>query len=116
MLSEQIFKESLAYLCQNFNFQVSPEYIKIVYNSLKEKVSDTRMEKVTKNIIEKTTQVEWNKDFGFGGRPAVADWIDAYEIKSIKKTEYYKCSITGATLAREVWALPEQEIKKLEAK
>lgn len=79
MLSENVFKECLVLLCENFNFEVSSAYVKMVYGELKNSVSDRDMLVVTKRILKDVSSEDWSSSYGYRGKPALADWIEAYE-------------------------------------
>lgn len=102
MLSENIFKENLAILSINFQFKMrlSDEcdqiYAKMVYDELKNSISDEMMKKTTTQILKETTLEEWNKTYGFGGKPALADWLNAYVPKPVlKKVKQYRLDENG---------------------
>ena len=54
--------------------------------------------------MEQTTTKDWNEAYGYGGKPSLKDWIDAFipPEKWIEQEQNYKCSITGANLVRRV--------------
>ena len=81
MLSEKLFKQQLALLAENFNFQPGPEYIKLIYGAIKDKTADEILMKRAGNILLRKKLSDWNKDFGFGGKPAVADFIEMFCVK-----------------------------------
>jgi hypothetical protein len=107
MLTEKCFKENLAMLSENFSLQISQTYQKMVFAALKDRVTDGRMKNVTMDIIMTKTLEDWNNKYGYGKLPTVKDWLDGYEIKPEKKTIYYKCEQTGATLSRIEWVMPD---------
>ena len=84
MLSEKLFKQQLALLAENFNFQPGPEYIKLIYGAIKDKTADEILMKRVGNILLRKKLADWNKDFGFGGKPAVADFIEMFCVKREK--------------------------------
>lgn len=81
MLSEKLFKQRIAILAENFNFQPSPEYLKLIFRGIKDKTSDKIFSQRVEGILLGKKISEWNKDFGFGGKPAVADCIEMFCVK-----------------------------------
>ena len=80
MITEKAFKQNLAYLEMNFNIECPPEYLKFIYQALKGKFDDEEMRYGFKILLHKT-QDEWNKEYGYKGRPAVADWVNFFNQK-----------------------------------
>ena len=108
MLSEKIFQEVLAMFSINFGFEIKGDdgkiYKRMVYDALKSEVSDQDFKERAGNIMQQTTNKDWNDAYGYGGKPSLKDWIDAFTPpeKWIEQEQNYKCSITGANLVRRV--------------
>lgn len=104
MLNPLVFAKTLALFSEIYGFEYSKGYSSLVYESLREKTNDKDFQDASKHILQETKLTDWNKAYGFKGKPAIADWVEAFVLKKqfIEKTEYYKCSITGANLVRRV--------------
>lgn len=117
MLSKDLFQEIIVHFSVNFGFEVAGEdgriYKSMVYGALENKVSDSVFKKAANAIVQQTTLEDWNKAYGYKGRPAVADWIEAIipKVKMIEKTEFYKCEITGTRLVRRVLVEDKQQLQ-----
>lgn len=112
MLNEKTFKENLNLLSENFNFQVTEVYMRLIFNGLKEKISDQRMKEVTEGIVESINLREWNSAYGYGGKPALADWIDVFVPKLIEKRIYKPHPITGANMLEIIYVMPDDKSNK----
>jgi hypothetical protein len=108
MLDKTLFQEAMAMFSINFGFELKGEdgriYKRLVFDALQNEVSDEAFKKATYSILKTTTLEAWNKAYGFKGKPAVADWIEAVISKQefVKKTQYYQCETTGAMLSRQI--------------
>jgi len=117
MLSKDLFQEIIVHFSVNFGFEVVGEdgriYKSMVYRALKDKISDSDFEKAASAIVNQTSLEDWNKAYGYKGRPAVADWVNAIVPKSkmIEKTKYYKCEVTGATLVKRVLVEEKEQLE-----
>ena len=59
---------------------------------------------------------DWNKAYGFKGRPALKDWLNAFIPKTIEKTRYKICPITGANLKEVYFDYPDYYLEFLNQK
>jgi hypothetical protein len=115
MLSKELFQKILASFAINFGFELKGDdgriYKSMVYEALKNKVDDERFSFVANGVLEQTTLKDWNEAYGYKGKPSLADWLETFKPKMIEKTEYYKCDITGAMLAKRVLVQENQQLK-----
>jgi len=107
MLTNKNFLINFHILKENFEFTISDIYCKLVFDSLESKINDKMFIDGCNNILKNTTKEEWNKAYGYKGRPAIADWLNTFmpamERKRISKTE----PSTGATLTEIVYDYPD---------
>jgi hypothetical protein len=107
MLTNNNFLLNLNILKENFEFTISDIYCKLVFDSLESKINDKMFIDGCNNILRTTTKEEWNKAYGYKGRPAIADWLNTFmpamEKKRISKTE----PSTGATLTEIAYDYPD---------
>jgi hypothetical protein len=64
-------------------------------------------------ILKDTSKETWNKAYGFKGRPAVKDWLDAFIPSVVEKTRHVKCKITGAILVERFFDYPDDYLEFL---
>jgi hypothetical protein len=106
MLTNNNFLLNLNILKENFEFTISDIYCKLVFDSLESKINDKMFIDGCNNILRTTTKEEWNKAYGYKGRPAIADWLNTFmptmEKKRISKTE----PSTGATITEITYDYP----------
>lgn len=125
MLKIETFSQGFKKMQLSFEFEPNLEYQGMIFDSLKEKINDKMFIDSCNAILEDTSKETWNKAYGFKGRPAVKDWLDAFIPNVIEKTRYVKCKITGAILVERFFDYPEDyldflnqqkggEFKKLE--
>ncbi len=113
MLNLNTFLKGFYMFIENFEFNNSELYTEMVYGALKDKLTDKRFLDTCNNLLKETTKDDWNKAYGFKGRPAVKDWIDAFIPKAIEKTRYVKCKITGANLKEIYFDYPDDYLEEL---
>jgi len=118
MLTKETFQEVLAAFSINFGLKFKDEdeargYKTLVYNSLKTEITDQDFKERAGNIMQQTTNKDWNDAYGYGGKPSVKDWIDAFipPEQWIEQEQNYKCSITGANLVRRVMVKVSDQLK-----
>ena len=91
MLNQELFFSGVKKLQRSFEFVECKEYYFDVFDSLKDKINDKMFIDGCNNILKNTTKEEWNKAYGYKGRPAIADWLNTFmpamEKKHISKTE-----------------------------
>ena len=75
MLTKKTFQENLAVLSTNFNFEVDIIYKKIIFQALENKTTDEIFLEKINSLILNLKLEEWNKKYGYRGKPAGADWI-----------------------------------------
>ena len=119
MLNKDIFKEQLARLSINFKIKLDDEtgklYQKMIYDGLKNEISDENMKSATQYILINVNNKQWEEAYQWNDRrPTLADWINAYKPKPEYRQAPYKCPITGATLWRK--ELVKEQIKQIEVK
>ena len=98
---------------ENFEFTNSELYTEMVYGALKDKLTDKRFLDTCNYLLKETTKDDWNKAYGFKGRPAVKDWVDAFIPKAIEKERYVKCPITDANLKEIYFDYPDDYLEEL---
>jgi hypothetical protein len=107
MLTNKNFIINFHILKENFEFTISDIYCKLVFDSLESKINDKMFIDGCNNILRTTTKEEWNKAYGYKGRPAIADWLNTFipamEKKAISKTE----PSTGARIFEIDYAYPD---------
>lgn len=127
MLKIETFTQGFKKMQLSFEFEPNLEYQGMIFDSLKEKINDKMFIDSCNAILKDTSKETWNKAYGFKGRPAVKDWLDAFIPNVIEKTRYVKCKITGAILVERFFDYPDDyieflnqqkggEFKKLEGK
>ena len=79
MLDNKTFVKFFLLVSENFGFEASPEYQAMVYGVLKNLINDQEFIRISYNIMKQTKLTNWNVAYGFKGKPALADWIEAYE-------------------------------------
>ena len=62
-------------LQRSFEFIECKEYYFDIFGSIQDTITDEIFIDACKYIITTTTKEEWNKAYGYKGRPAIADWI-----------------------------------------
>jgi len=82
-------------LVASFEFSFDKIYTQMIYDALKDKINDEIFIETCRNILKTTTKQEWNEAYGYKGRPALADWINAFVPKMIKTGNLVKCKITN---------------------
>ena len=113
MLNLNIFLKGFYMFIENFEFNNSELYTEMVYGALKDKLTDKRFLDTCNNLLKETTKDDWNKAYGFKGRPAVKDWVDAFIPKAIEKSRYVKCKITGVNLKEIYFDYPDDYLEEL---
>lgn len=118
MLTKETFQKVLAAFSINFGLKFKDEdeakaYKILVYNSLKKEIMDQDFKERAKNIMKQISNKDWNDAYGYGGKPSVKDWIDAFipPEQWIEQEQNYKCSITGANLVRRVMVKVGNQLK-----
>jgi len=103
MITNTIFNQGFNKIRVVFEFEPNPDYQLIVYEALKDKLTDQMFLDGCNGILNGTTKQEWNNAYGFKGRPAPKDWEDAFlSPYKVKKTKY--CSISGRNFETEVFS------------
>jgi hypothetical protein len=113
MLNIQTFLKGFHLFKENFDFDNSKSYTEMVYNALKDKLTDERFLKSCNSILASTSKDDWNKAYGFKGRPAIKDWLNAMVPQVIEKSRYVKCKITGAMLKEIYFDYPDDYLQEL---
>lgn len=86
MITEKRFKEGFSYLELNFNLKfesddMKKKYLKFVYQKTKDNFSDSDVEYGFTQMI-RMTQKEWNKEYGYNGKPSIQDWVNFFNMKA----------------------------------
>jgi len=113
MLNFQTFLKGFHLFKENFEFDNSEPYTEMVYNALKDKLTDERFLKSCNGILAETSKDDWNKAYGFKGRPAVKDWVGAMVPQIVEKSRFVKCPITGAMLTEIYFDYPDDYLQEL---
>ena len=116
MLNQELFLNGVKKLQRSFEFVECKEYYFDVFNSLKDKITDRMFIETCKGILQATTKEEWNKAYGYKGRPAIADWLKVFVPEMEKKRIYKKCPNTGATLTEIGYDYPDWYLKEINNK
>ena len=116
MLTIKIFNDGFKKIQTIFEFQPEPDYQKMIFDALKYKVNDQIFIDSCNEILKQTSKDDWNKSYGFKGRPALKDWLDAFIPKTIEKTKYKICPITGANLKEIYFDYPDYYLEFLNQK
>lgn len=113
MLKIETFTQGFKKMQLSFEFEPNLEYQGMIYDSLKEKINDKMFMDACNAILKDTSKETWNKAYGFKGRPAVKDWLDAFIPSVVEKTRYVKCKITGAILVERFFDYPDDYLEFL---
>ena len=82
-MDKMVFKTCLAEFCDNYNFEVSEGYIKLLYGRLNDmNVTSDQFKECTTNCIMTKKRSE------FYGRPSVADWLEMLNIPTYETIAY----------------------------
>lgn len=113
MLKIETFTQGFKKMQLSFEFEPNLEYQGMIYDSLKEKINDKMFMDACNEILKDTSKETWNKAYGFKGRPAVKDWLDAFIPSVVEKTRHVKCKITGAILVERFFDYPDHYLEFL---
>ncbi len=113
MLTIEIFTHGFKKMRLSFEFPPDIEYQGLIYDVLRNKINNQMFIDSCKSILKNTSKDSWNKAYGFKGRPAIKDWLDAFIPKAIEKTRYKKCPITGANLKEIYFEYPDYYLEFL---
>jgi hypothetical protein len=113
MLKIETFTQGFKKMQLSFEFEPNLEYQGMIFDSLKEKINDQMFIDSCNAILEDTSKETWNKAYGFKGRPAVKDWLDAFIPKIIEKSRHKECKITGAILVEHYFDYPDHYLEFL---
>lgn len=113
MLKIETFTQGFKKMQLSFEFEPNLEYQGMIYDSLKEKINDKMFMDACNAILKDTSKETWNKAYGFKGRPAVKDWLDAFIPSVVEKKRYVKCKITGAILVERFFDYPDHYLEFL---
>lgn len=113
MLTIKIFNDGFKKIQTIFEFQPESDYQKMIFDALKDKVNDQIFIDSCNEILKQTSKDDWNKAYGFKGRPALKDWLDAFIPKTIEKTRSKICPITGANLKEIYFDYPDYYLEFL---
>ena len=113
MLTIEIFTHGFKKMRLSFEFPPDIEYQMLIFDVLKNKINNQMFIDSIKSILKNTSKDSWNKTYGFKGRPAIKDWLDAFIPKAIEKTRYKKCPITGANLKEIYFEYPDYYLEFL---
>lgn len=100
MITSEVFYQNMHLMQINFNFDISKHdgvFLKFLYSELKDKLNDEFFSEACCKIIRSKTKEEWNKLYGYGSYPALADWLDMLIPKKIVVGKE-KCRFTNMIL------------------
>jgi len=113
MLKIETFTQGFKKMQLSFEFEPNLEYQGMIFDSLKEKINNQMFMDSCNAILKDTSKETWNKAYGFKGRPAVKDWLDAFIPKVIEKSRHKECKITGAILVEHYFDYPDHYLEFL---
>jgi hypothetical protein len=113
MLKIETFTQGFKKMQLSFEFEPNLEYQGMIFDSLKEKINNQMFMDSCNAILEDTSKETWNKAYGFKGRPAVKDWLDAFIPKVVEKSRSKECKITGAILVEHYFDYPDHYLEFL---
>jgi hypothetical protein len=116
MLTIEIFTTGFKKIRLSFEFPPDIEYQMLIFDVLKNKIDNQMFIDSCKSILKNTSKSEWNKAYGYKGRPAIKDWLDVFVPKAIEKTKYKKCPDTGANLKEIYFEYPDYYLDFLQQK
>jgi hypothetical protein len=76
MLNYQNFQNQFELVELNFNFKYPAKLLMLVFEKLKG-LSQDEFDKGINKILAISAE-NWNKKYGFGGKPAIADWVNFF--------------------------------------
>jgi hypothetical protein len=80
----------------NFEFSYDKIYTQMIYDALKNEISDEIFIETCNKALKEITKQKWNEAYGYKGRPAVADWVNYFISQTrIETNEKYVCEYTG---------------------
>ena len=79
MLNYKIFQDRIELVELNFNIKYPAKLMMVIYEKLKG-ISDAEFEKGISRVLL-TSAEDWNKKYGFGGKPAIGDWLGFFGSK-----------------------------------
>lgn len=97
-MDKKQFANVLFAIAENFNFKITNEFWVNQLFEASQKFSENELKKGFSKIMQ-ITQEDWNKKYGYGGKPAIADWLIFFgadkpqDINSIAKMQVAKILI-----------------------
>jgi hypothetical protein len=85
ILDKKHFQNYFFHLTTNFSFKFTPELISLIYEDLSNKLTNRMFQEKCLFYIKTIKKEEIVAKYGFGGQPAVADWLDYFMPKKTKK-------------------------------
>lgn len=89
------FSKNIELMAENFGFKISnEEWLEMLFRMV-DKFSDEDIKYGFQEMC-RITQEEWNKRYGYNGKPAIADWVNFFSLRSkhnILKEKDQKISI-----------------------
>jgi hypothetical protein len=85
ILDKKHFQNYFFHLTTNFSFKYTPELISLIYKDLSSKLTNRMFQEKCLFYIKTIKKEEIVAKYGFGGQPAVADWLDYFMPKKTKK-------------------------------
>ncbi len=107
MLNQELFLSGVKKLQRSFEFVECKEYYFDIFTALEGKINDKMFIDGCNNILKNTTKEEWNKAYGYKGRPAIADWLNTFIPAKEKKAIYKTEPSTGARLFEIDYVYPD---------
>jgi len=107
MLNQELFLSGVKKLQRSFEFVECKEYYFDVFTALESKINDKMFIDGCNNILKNTTKEEWNKAYGYKGRPAIADWLNTFMPAMQKKAIFKTEPSTGARTFEIIHVYPD---------
>lgn len=113
LLTFEEFLKGFHLIKEVFEFTSSEIYIDAVYEALKDKLTDRLFIENCNGVLKDTSKEEWNKLYGFKGRPAIKDWTDAFIPKPVAKTRSFKNPNTGGMQTETYYDYPDYYLAEI---
>ena len=85
ILNKTVFQNYFFNLTANFSFNYTPELLSLIYEEISSKLTDRMFKEKCLFYIKAITKKEIVAEYGFGGQPAVADWLNYFKPRKTKK-------------------------------
>jgi hypothetical protein len=85
ILDKTVFQNYFFNLTTNFSFNYTPELLSLIYEEISSKLTNRMFKEKCLFYIKTITKEEIVAKYGFGGQPAVADWLGYFMPIKTKK-------------------------------